>query len=108
MEVHSQCRRYVLLLCVVLLAAGVFVRALENRLSLYRDDPSPAQYITKGARLAECRLVRLDIPAVVETSAITTPQWFEYHPAADFQIPAAKLDCAPAIPPVRGPPSASL
>ena len=108
MKVSAQSRHCVLLLCVVLLAAGVFARALENRLSHYRDDPNPTQYITKGERLAECRLNKLDVPAVVQISAILWPEWVEQRPVLDFEIPVARLDFELAVPHLRGPPAASL
>ena len=108
MKVSAQSRRCVLFLCAVLLSAGVFARALENRLSQYRDDPSPTRYITKGARLAECRLDKLDVPAVVETIAILRPEWVEQYSALEFQIPTATLDFALASPHLRGPPTRSI
>jgi hypothetical protein len=107
-KVSDQTHRYALMLCVALLAAGVFARALENRLSQYRDDPGPEQFISKGARLAECRLDKLDIPAIVETSAIMAPLWFEAHAAAELELPTVTLDFVEAIPHLRGPPQPFL
>jgi hypothetical protein len=104
----AQSRRSVFFLCVALLAAGVFARALEIRLSHYRDDPSPTHYITEGARLAEFRLDKLDVPVAVETSAILTPRWIENHTVVDFEVPVMNIDWPLVVPHLRGPPSLSI
>ena len=91
----------------MLLAAGVFARALENRLSHYRNDPSPTRFITKGERLVEFRLDKLNLPAAVETSAILTPRWIEYYPVLDFEVPCLRIDWVLTFPHLRGPPSLS-
>ena len=106
-QVSAQSRRCVFFLSVLLLAAGVFARALENRLSHYRNDPSPTRFITKGERLVEFRLDKLQLPAAVATSATLTPRWIELRVAVDSEILYMKIDWALAIPHLRGPPSLS-